>query len=205
MTIVIGFNCDDSILIATDTHIVTPGISKLNASKLFRNEPENRVNSLMGMAGSFSYGRMAMQHLQRGLADLETDTSLNSIRSVIENEILQLHERYIYPHPDRLVTNLSVDLLIAAWSPQDKAAAIYWTEDATVVDFPGYACIGTGSTLSHFIVKPEYKPKMPLNKVIPLALRAVEKAKEFVDGVGGYTEWATMSITDGTLSKTERV
>jgi len=203
MTVAIGFNCDESILIATDTYIVTPGVSKLNGSKLFRAEAPNGVNSLISTAGHFSYGRMAMQWLQTALADL-SDPGIRQIRSTIENQILQLHVDHIYPHPDRS-TGLRIELLIAVWSPKDKSAAIHWTEDSAVVEFPGYACIGGGSTLAHFLVKPVYKPRMKQSQILPLALDVVERAKEFVDGVGGYTEWASMNLKDGVISKTERV
>ncbi|MGA8526733.1 MAG: hypothetical protein WB629_11665, partial [Candidatus Sulfotelmatobacter sp.] len=73
------------------------------------------------------------------------------------------------------------------------------------VEFPGYACIGCGSTLAHFLVKPVYRAQMKQELILPLALDVVERAKEFVDGVGGFTEWVTLNIADGQLSKTERV
>jgi 20S proteasome alpha/beta subunit len=183
---------------------VTPGVSKINGSKLFRHEPKNGVNSLIATAGHFSYGRMAMQHLQQEFADLD-DLSSMSIRKVLEDQILQLHERHIYPHPDRLAIGLAVDLLIAVWSPQDKSAAIYWTEDSAVVEFPGYACIGTGSTVAHFIIKPLYKPVTAESEARSLAIEAIGKAKEFVDGVGGYTELATLNVKDGRVGQTERL
>lgn len=205
MTLAIGFNCDNSILIVTDTHIVTPGVSKLNGSKLFRHEPKNGVNSLIATAGHFSFGRMTMQHLQSDFADLRDDTSQNKIRAVIEAEMLKLHERYLYPHPDRLALNLTVEFLIAVWSPDDKKALVYWTEDESVVQFPGYACIGCGNTIGHYVVKPRYTMGMSQDHVVPLAIEALKKAKIFVDGVGGYTDWATISTLDGKVSETTRV
>ncbi|MFZ3276478.1 MAG: hypothetical protein WA182_06190 [Candidatus Sulfotelmatobacter sp.] len=203
MTVAIGFNCDKTILLATDTHIVTPGVSKLNGSKLFRHEPPNGVNSVIATAGHFSYGRMAMQHIQSEFAAL-SDTGLKQIRDTLETTILNLHIDHIYSHPDR-GTTARVELLVAVWSPRDKVAAIYWTEDSAVVEFPGYACIGCGSTLAHFLVKPVYRAQMKQELILPLALDVVERAKEFVDGVGGFTEWVTLNIADGQLSKTERV
>jgi 20S proteasome alpha/beta subunit len=203
VTLAIGFKCPETILIGTDTHIVTPGVSKINGSKLFRHEPKNGVNSLIAMAGSFSYGRMAMQHLQSELTDLDPDRSLKKIRKTIETQILDLHERYIYPHPDKFFVEVS--LLIAVWSPADKSAAIFWTEDSAVVEFPGYACIGSGSTVAHYIVKPRYKPGIGESEARSLAIDALGEAKEFVDGVGGYTELATLNVKDGTVSQTERL
>jgi 20S proteasome alpha/beta subunit len=203
VTLAIGFKCPESILIGTDTHIVTPGVSKLNGSKLFRHEPKNGVNSLIAMAGSFSYGRMAMQHLQSALADLDVDYSQKKIRTTVETQILDLYERWMYPHPDRASVDFA--LLIAVWSPTDNAAAIFWTEETAVVEFPTYACIGSGSTVAHYVVKPLYKPGMSENKVRPLAIDALARAKEFVDGVGGFTELATLNVKDGTVSQTERL
>jgi 20S proteasome alpha/beta subunit len=202
MTLAIGFNCAESIVIVTDTLIAVPGVSKLHGSKLFRHTPDNGVNSLIATAGHFSFGRMTMQHLQAQFSELR-NTSQKKIRGIIEGEILKLHERYLYPHPDRL--SLTVELLIAVWSPMDSKAAIYWTEDEAVVEFPGYACIGCGSTTGHYIIKPKYTAKMAQKQTVALAIEAVNKAKEFVDGVGGYTDWATLSTKDGTVSETTRV
>jgi 20S proteasome alpha/beta subunit len=203
MTLAVGFKCPDSILIGTDTHIVTPGVSKLNGSKMFRNEPKNGVNSIIAMAGNFSYGRMAMQHLQYELGNLDSDLSFKKIRDTLENQTLQFHKRHIYPHPDRL--SVAVDLLIAVWSPKESYAAIFWTEDSAVVEFPTYACIGTGSTVGHYVIKPMYKSGMMESEVRALAIDAIGRAKEFVDGVGGYTELTTLDVKNGAVSQTERL
>jgi len=146
---------------------------------------------------------MAMQHLQSELAELNPDRSSNQIRKTIETQILEFHQRYIYTHPDKLSVGFS--LLIAVWSPQNKSAAIFWTEDSAVVEFPGYACIGTGSTVAHYVLKPKYQSGMRESEVRSLAIDAIARAKDFVDGVGGYTEIATLNGKDGSLSQTERI
>ena len=181
MTLAVGFNCPDKILIATDTQIVVPGVSKVDGSKLFPAQPANGVNTIIATAGNMAYSRMAMQHLEQRFGDLKADLTIKNIRNVIENEIVQMHTIHIYPHPDRSYGNVGFDLLIGVWSPADKKAAIYFTSDTAVDQLFGYACIGSGNYLAHNIIRPQYKFGMSESEVRPLATLALERAKSYVD------------------------
>lgn len=203
VTIALGFNCSDALLLSADTEITTPGFSKLNSSKLFRKEYPNGINSAIAVAGSLAYGRMAMQHIEQILESIgKGKASVGRMRKEIEEEVLQLNNRYIYQHPDR--ADVSFHLLIALWSPQDARAALLWTQEAAVNELVGYAAIGAGDYLAHYLVRPVYNATMPEQAVRPLAIEAITKVNHFVPGCGGFIEVIKLG-RNGTLGQVERL
>lgn len=206
MTIAIGFTCVDALLICADTQLTVAGVTKLHGSKIFREEFPNGAKSAIAIAGTLSLGRMAMQHIEQRIGDqLSSDLTLRKIRSEIEEEVQDMHQRHIHPHPDRYTLNLSFQLLLAVWSPVDSRSMIFWTEGTAVNELRGYQPIGAGDSLAHYVIKEEgYRPTMPEAEVRRIAIRALAMAKDYVDGCGGFTEMISMS-NSGTLGHTERL
>jgi hypothetical protein len=207
MTIAIGFTCAESFLVCADTQLTVSGVAKLHGSKIFREEGyANGAKSAIAIAGTVCYARMAMQHIEQRIGDLaQGDASLAKIRTEIEEEIIDMHEKHFNHHPDRYALNLSIHLLLAIWSPVDNRARMFWTEGTSVNELRGYQTIGIGSDLAHQIVKEEgYIYTMPEARVRPIAVKAIAKAKYWVDGCGGFTEVVSLS-RNGVLGEVERL
>ena len=203
VTIAIGFNCSDALLLGADTEVNTGQISKLDSSKIFRKDHKNGIKSAITYSGSLTYGRMAMQHIEQSLGALPSaDLTISEMRKRIEKEVFQLNKEHIYPHPDRY--NVACDLLIALWSPKDNSAALLWTENSSVNELLGYAAIGVGNYLAHYLIRPKYKPTMVEKDIRPLAIEAIEAAKNFVPGCGGFTELIKLT-RNGILGQVERL
>lgn len=203
MTIAIGFNCKDALLICTDTQMTVSGIAKLHGSKIFREEYSNGSRSAIAIAGTVSYARMAMQHVEQRIRDISVENAtVQKIRTEIENEVYGMHKKYIWRDPDRY--SLSFQLLVAIWSPVDRRAVLFWTETATVSELHGYTPIGVGGDLAHYIIRPRYSPDLTEAEIRPIAVDAIAKAKDWVDGCGGFTEMICLS-RDGVLGEVERV
>lgn len=203
VTIVIGFNCSDALLLCADTEITTIGYSKIDASKIFRKEYRNGAKSAIAVAGNLAYGRMAMQHIEYNLETMPSpDAKLSNMRGAIEAEVLQLNINHIYPHPNRY--DVSFKLLIALWSAKDNRTALLWVDDSAVNELLGYAAIGAGDYLAHYLVRPKYKATMLERDVRPLAIEAIKAAKNFVPGCGGFTELITLTRS-GILGQVERL
>jgi hypothetical protein len=82
---------------------------------------------------------------------------------------------------------------------------MFWTEGTSVNELRGYQTIGIGSDLAHQIVKEEgYIYTMPEARVRPIAVKAIAKAKYWVDGCGGFTEVVSLS-RNGVLGEVERL
>lgn len=188
MTIAIGFSCADALLVCADTQLTVTGITKLHGSKIFRGEYPNGAKSAIAIAGILCYGRMAMQHVEQRIGDLpHAEVTIRNIRAEIETEILDMHQKHIYPHPDHYT--LSFQLLVAVWSPVDSRAALFWTEVTAVNELRGYQPIGAGDSLAHYVIKGKgYRPTMREAEVRLIAVEAIAKAKDYVDGCGGFTE-----------------
>jgi hypothetical protein len=205
VTVAIGFNCSDALLLCADTEVTTPGISKLSSSKLFRREYDNGVRSAIGYSGNLGYGRMAMQHVEQILEAMGRKTStILGMRKKIEEEIFQLKTKHIYPHPDRQSGTIDFDLLIGLWSPYDAIAALLWTQETAVNELFGYAAMGAGDYLAHYLLRPKYKASMPEQDVRPLAIEAITKVNNFVPGCGGFIELLRLG-RDGILGQVERL
>lgn len=67
----------------------------------------------------------------------------------------------------------------------------------------GYQPIGIGNDLAHYVIKGNgYRPTMKQADMRPILIDAIAKAKDWVDGCGGFTELISIS-RDGLLSKLE--
>jgi 20S proteasome alpha/beta subunit len=205
VTIAIGFNCSDALLLCADTEVTTPGISKLTSSKLFRREYKNGIRSAIAYSGNLGYGRMAMQHIEQILEAMGRKTStILGMRKKIEEEIFQLKTKHIYPHPDKPYGFIDFDLLMGLWSPVDAIAALLWTQETAVNELLGYSAIGAGEYLAHYLLRPRYKSTMLEQDVRPLTIEAITKVNNFVPGCGGFIELLRLG-RDGFLGQVERL
>jgi hypothetical protein len=207
VTIAIGFNCSDSILLCADTQLTVAGVTKMTGTKLFREEYPNAAKSVIAISGALHYARMAMQQVEEGIADLGTGNfpqiTVRAVRDVIKAVMLDLYQNHINQHPDRYT--LGIQLLVAAWSPPENRAALFSTQDTAVNILRGYQPNGSGDSLAHYvIINMGYRPTMAEAQVRPIAVAAVAKAKDYVDGCGGFTELISLSRS-GALGTTERL
>jgi len=196
VTIVAGFNCSDALLLGADTEVTTPGISKLQSSKIFRKQFRNGIKSAIGIAGSLAYGRMEMQHIEQILEGMASaSATIKRMRKGIEEEMHQLKTNE---------TDIAIQMLIALWSPKDRTAALLWIEGSAVNELFGYSAMGAGGYLVDYLVRLKYKPTMSEQEVRPLAIEAIRAAKNFVPECGGFTELIKLG-RDGTLGQVERL
>ncbi len=205
MTIAAGFNCSDGILLCADTQYTTPGISKLRASKLFREEHANGARTAIAVIGNIAYARMIMQHIERGIGQLpQRDVTIANMRDALEFEVTEIHVNNLFKHPNYPHGLPRAQVLCAAWSPLDRRAALFWTEEAAINELRGYICVGAGEYLAHFLVRDRYRASMTEAEVRPIAIEALDRVKDFVDGCGGPTELVVLR-RDGTLGQVERL
>lgn len=201
MTILMGFNCSDALLVCADTQITYSAIAKLTGSKIFRKEfGNNGVKSAIAISGDMSYGRMVMQHIERRFSEA-TDTTVKKLREQVEEELLDFYAKHVVMRTDR---RIDFQLLLAIWSPDSNKAAMFWTEEDAVNELFGYVPLGAGEPLAHYIVRGKYRPDMDLVKVKPTAIATIDSVKSYVDGCGGFTEIISLTRS-GILSQIERI
>jgi hypothetical protein len=177
---------------------------KLHASKIFRKEyGSSGAKSIISVIGDIPYGRMAMQRIERAFEEMKPEEmTIRGLRDVIEDQIVDIHSVHIHPHPDR--ERVGFDLLIGLWSDVDKKLAMFSTHDTAINQLFGYTCFGVGEYLAHFVIRPKWIPPITCETIRPIAIKALDSVKGFVDGCGGFTDVIVLR-SDGKLGQVERI
>jgi 20S proteasome alpha/beta subunit len=198
MTIAAGFNFNDGVLICADTKH-SAGFS-IDASKIFAKRYGNGAASVFAYAGSMRYCRTAIQHIESSIEDLERkDATLSTMRALVEEELKKLHTDNLYLHPGFRTGKVSVGFIGALWSPKEGLLPIS-IEDASVNEFQGYDCIGSGEYLGHYLIRPKYKSlKLPISfdSVVLLSAYALMSIKGYDEACGGKSEMVVVRKRDG--------
>jgi hypothetical protein len=200
VTIAAGFNFQDGVLICADTkHSAS---FTLDASKIFAREHANGVATVFAYAGTMRYCRMAIQSFESAISALKPrNTSLSRILDCIKKELRDLHKNNLYPHPGFGTGSPSISFIAAVWSPKDGLLSLS-IEDASVMEFPGYDCLGSGDYLGHYLVRSRYKnasKPLSLEKVTLIAAQMLMSIKGYDEDCGGDSELVVLS-KNGKLS-----
>ncbi|HTU47050.1 MAG TPA: hypothetical protein VMF91_18455 [Bryobacteraceae bacterium] len=115
---------------------------------------------------------------------------------VISHALDLEYRRLVFRRPDRH-PSYHFQLLFAVWSPRD-GAALYSTRETSVKPCTEYVCLGAGLYLGHYLLRPMYQTGMSLRDIALPATYAIAKAKEYVEGCGGHTNFMVLK-SDGRI------
>lgn len=197
VTIGIGFECSDGLVLATDTQYTRRGY-RSHGPKLFPCEDANRndIKILVAGAGTVSYMRRAIEMFRSELHALSSPTT-EGIRVAAEKAITDFYKAHLYPNP-KYDPDDAFELLFGVWTKSDGVALL--SSNDTVVerantDASGFATIGCGSDVA------EYASGFVLNKPFSVeeakyvSVVCVKAAKDNVEACGGNTEVRIMRPT----------
>ena len=202
MTIAAGFKFSDGLVLCTDTKHTYGGAMKLQSAKIFRKEDDSGLKTAFCIVGSVRYCKMIVQKCEGALATLgPNEISRAEVKTVIETILLAIFQEHIYKHPDYAKGTLSADFLIGIWSPTD-GLGFYSTQDTAVNELVGYECLGQGSYLGHYLIRPLFKDYLHLPEIIVLATHALVQTKNFDDSCGGDSQFVYFH-PDGSMSDVE--
>lgn len=201
MTIAAGFKIEEGVVLCADTKHTYSGAMKLQSAKIFsKADYSSGLKTAFCIVGSVRYCKMVIQKCEGALARLGAhECSKAEIRVVIETVLLSVFQEHIYKHPD--FGALSVGFLIGVWSPID-GIGFYSTEDTAINELVGYECLGAGSYLGHYILRPLFRPNLKIKETILLATHALIQTKNYDDSCGGDSQFIWMR-SDGSLSAVE--
>jgi hypothetical protein len=85
-------------------------------------------------------------------------------------------------------------LLIGAWLPYGGGCKLFSTAGGPgLVRRSDYDCLGSGYYLGHYVIRPIFSPRMPIEEVVPLAIQAIAAAKKTDPNCGGDTQFMVIS------------
>lgn len=203
MTIAAGFKIQEGVVLCADTKHTYSGAMKLQSAKIFKKDDyPSGIKTAFCIVGSVRYCKMIIQKCEGALARLGAhECSRAEVRAVIETILITAFEEHIYRHPDFTRGSLAVGYLIAIWSPID-GIGFYSTEDTAINELVGYECLGAGSYLGHYLLRPLFRPNLKIKETILLATHALIQTKNYDDNCGGDSQFIWMR-PDGTVSDVE--
>jgi 20S proteasome alpha/beta subunit len=200
MTIVAGFVVNDGILLCGDT-MYTGGM-KIHQSKLVgatiadSTDKADHCSFVFGLAGNETNAQMAIEDCIEDLKECPIkQRTLRGVTKVFRKAILGIHSDYV----DATKFGTEFSLIIGAWLPRGGGHQLFVSNSAGLVRRSDYDCIGAGSYLGHYVIRPVFNRQMHIKEVVLLAIQAVSAAKKYDPDCGGDTHFMTIS-PDGSLS-----
>lgn len=184
MTIAAGFLCADGIVLATDSEY-SGGYSKSSGQKIFSVAQNSHFAITLATAGHVGMAKRAVQKLTcLASAHAGADSSLDEIQGMLEDALCEVHNKHIYSAPADERPTIDFWMLMAAWTPSERA--LFRTDVTAVTRVYGADCIGIGSYLGNYLIDLlcDYSPMMSVNDVKPIAAYLIKSAKQFVSGCG---------------------
>jgi 20S proteasome alpha/beta subunit len=206
MTIAVGFDCVDGIVLATDSQF-TGGVGKTSGRKIFPICGNERHAVTIAGAGSAALTKRAVESFKDLIRVQIGDgsPSTEDLRNLLEDALCAVHDKHVYPAPPNERPVLDFWLLAAVWTPSGKA--LFRSDLTAVTPVMGRSCIGIGSYLGDYLTDLLWhnSPITTVDDVIPLAAYIIKSAKGYVDGCGLQTHIRTLRADgrDGAIELSE--
>ena len=200
LTIAVGFRCEDGIVIASDTQY-TRGAYKGHGPKvfpLFKQQnffgPERPdLSVVIAGAGRVAFMRRAVDKIETALSGV-ADPTLRGVQLVVEEELLDFFETYIYPKPDYDSDKTWFDLIVGIWTRVD-GFGLFKTEDVVLTPVGDRCTIGMGFSVAEYALGLTHNATLSVDNTILPASLCVKAAKDYVDYCGGRTQMWTLRDT----------
>ena len=193
VTIAVGFNPSDGIVLCADTQETISSGFKRNQPKLEIRPHFHQHGTPCAVFAGAGDGPL-VDHLIDKLWS-KMAVSVSGIRKMIdamENELLRAYKALVPCFHAGFMPE--AHLLVGVWCPPDSLELVE-TSGPVLTRKIASKSIGCGETLSSYIEERLIAPKAELSDVIPVAIYIVDEAKKHVDGCGGETHVVTISAS----------
>lgn len=196
MTIGIGFNCDNGVVIATDTQYTRKG-TKSNGPKVFTPLDRPDVALLVAGAGYLSFFRRVGEKLARALEEHIHRTS-EDVREAAESVLRDFYEEHIYINPRSSEDANGLELLIGVWTEAEGRCSLFRSSGTVVTPVvfeggTGYYCIGSGYAVSKYALELTRQDSLTVETAKLLGAFCVKASKDFDAHCSGRTEIWTLT------------
>jgi hypothetical protein len=192
MTIAAGFICKDGVILCGDTELST-SVLKLQASKLFYGKcSAGRLG--FACSGASVFATAAIQKCMKYMKNIPQVDFEAELEICLANE----YNKSVLTHPDRLIKDLTYNLLVVVQFPQTKTK-LFVTEETALQQVLSHKCIGIGSVLADYLSR-WFNKQDSVWQTLSLAGYILANAKEHVDGCGGISQFLLFT-NDGKLGR----
>lgn len=190
VTVAIGIPYNDGIVFCADTKVDYP--VKGNESKLpFLTFDNGRCALQFAIAGNdINFPKSAITRCAEAIEKMDFATAtIDGIKNIAEFSLAEFYRDHIYTHPDRMPTQLYIQMLVGIWWRGETR--LYVLHETVLLRVEKYECIGAGEYLSKYLIK-QYEEANParfsLADAAMLATYCVEEACDYDDRCGGEAE-----------------
>jgi hypothetical protein len=191
MTIVAGFQVVDGILMCSDTQYTSN--AKVFQQKLFPYSlGDDSSTYVFALAGHDQNGKMAIDECWDAIQALPVEfRSLRAIRRALQKAVKPICDEYVLSRPSSEQDQQSFELLVGSWIPRGGGHQLLSIGRNGAVNRldASYGCLGTGSYLGDYFIRPTFDRYMPMHEVMLLAAQVVRVAKSYDPNCGGPSQF----------------
>jgi len=192
MTVAVGFQCKDGIVLAADREISTPSVKVDGPKAWYHRFPADATHPVLRVgivgAGDYAFIRYASELIDRSLrlmVDTNGAPTVDDAASVIQDVINHVHHDHLYPVGQAL-ERPTIDLLVGI----SVAAGVRpcRTSLTAMTKVSDYEAVGIGSDLANFLVKRTKGGRVSTANAVFWASEVLMHAKHYVPGCGGGSD-----------------
>jgi hypothetical protein len=205
VTIAAGFNCEDGVLLCSDSQESYGDFKRHQAKIAIRPAPGFRalgapLKAVFAGAGDATFVDIVVDKMWDAIKS-DVGPIENKI-TALENRAIELHQKYWPVYTDK--EKPDAHLLIALYQKGEKEPRLLKMEGPLVLEVNQYECVGYGVPLAKYLCDRIWECPMSLRPTIIAALYMLEQVKAHVEFCGGHSSLAYIQ-NDGTLRVMSRV
>ncbi len=205
MTILVGFVCDDGIIIGADSEENRACLIKVSVPKIDVLTTPSATCIVAG-AGDGDLSVLATEYIGDAI---EKASNVSSIRAGITKAIKRIYAENIDNLPDSvpLQERPELRLLVAAWS-ESAHPILVKTARATTVLIKKHEAVGYGEHLANYVIATLYPrgglASITMSNIRRLTVHVLHETKEYAPYCGGPSQIYELH-NDGTVAKVSDV
>jgi hypothetical protein len=194
MTIAAGFWVHNGVLLCSDT--MYTGAMKIHQEKIFPGTVSGKgaCSCAFVLAGHEGFGKMAIQDCMDAIHDIPGENrNFRTVKAALRTTIKAINDEYVDTRqpPERDAARF--ELLVAFWLASDEKLRLFSTQGPALIPVKFYECLGTGSYLGHYLIRPAYHFRMNVEHAVLLATQALAAAKRYDANCGGGSVFLLLS------------
>jgi len=210
MTIALGFQCTDGMVLAADSEISNAFV-KMPGTKAwvykYAGQADGSPYALQlgivgaGNAAFIQYASERIHDAFEEFFDKRATITRPEAKSLLQGVINEIHSTHLYPAA-QTAEPPSVEMVIGMWFG-DRSLRLCRTYLTSVTKVWNYEAVGIGSALANFIIKRFYAGRVTIAQAVFIATEVLLHVKGNVPGCGGETQIIAM-YKKGTVGFAQR-
>jgi 20S proteasome alpha/beta subunit len=186
MTLIIGMDCLDCLLLCADREESTELGGKRSVSKIHQAQGQN-WGLLIATAGSGPISDLAAERI---IAEARAAPAFNANpRETFEKVMIEVYEKYIFPRDEHRQRERGISLILGVIDEESRQRFLFKTFDEIVKTESHYACAGVGSDVAYYFLDRLHADGFSGSEAMKLLAFILREAKSSVSFVGKESEF----------------